>query len=210
MPYLFSMPIRRPLVIESIAGSGKSTELAIAYLEITNNPRGIVLFFDAVNAKDFPVFKKSMERTLEAASKLGSGKQIAVLFDGIDEIDGDSRVKTLELLRTMAQQPNTHVIASSRPGEFNPLRNEAMILHLLPIGPDQRVAFLKVRMDQSRRVPEKMKKIEKTIDFLSSDQLSNEIRNTPLILFFLCKLSMTDAGLDGIWNRAKLYEGIVK
>jgi hypothetical protein len=52
-------------------------------------------------------------------------------------------------------------------------------------------------------------KIAQVHTFLNSTIITDELKNTPLILFFICKLSI-DNELATITNRANLYETITK
>lgn len=99
----------------------------------------------------------------------------------------------------------------SRPSGFDAYSgDENTIIHFNAIDETDKKKFLTSRLRNLKIQEEDIeKKLQEIEDFLARNILGEDLKNTPLVLFFLCELS-TDDKLRNITGRSSLYEEIVR
>ncbi len=191
---------------------GKSTELAKFAKYIIGNNKYIWLFYSSkslspsLNSKDLI---KKIDSEIKLFSKFYLGKKIVLFFDWIDELKPEIKDEIKSYLINMNNK--IKVIISSRKSEFNEFWNENYnSIGFENLDNSTRNLFLTNRLKSLGINQNEIKiKISVIKKFLDSSIITNELKNTPLILYFLCVLSV-DNKLDKIKNRTTLYDEIVK
>ncbi|EKE27828.1 MAG: signal transduction protein [uncultured bacterium (gcode 4)] len=138
---------------------------------------------------------------------------IILIFDWIDELNREIRTDMINYItkkdNSKGNINSVKVIIGSRKSWFEEFwTNEYQIICFETINETTRNIFLKSRLISLNINEDEIEwKIVEIEWFLEWAVLDEELKNTPLILFFLCKLSH-DNKLQNIKNRASLYEEI--
>lgn len=133
-------------------------------------------------------------------------QNIVLFFDWIDEINSDYRKELINYLTKDLSQidKNIKIILGSRKSEFDEIWNDNYnTLSFYSLSQKQVDGFLKSRIINWFDKEYKLKKIN---EFLQKWIIDEELKNTPLVLYFLTQLS-----IEEIWkieNRAMLYDMI--
>ena len=172
----------------------------------------IPLFYSAKTHNTYDCIAKITE-DIKTVYETFPDKKIVVFFDGMDELDVILRAQVTDFLNKKIntdyeENKQIQVIMGSRASGFDELSESS--IHFDGINDDDKNNFLLSRL-RSLRVVENdiLLKLEEIKKFLATNILAEDLKNTPLILFFLCKLAV-DEKLEAIKNRSSLYEEVIK
>ena len=207
----------------------KSTELAKIWEEINTNKKFSntyeVIFYkmSEITTENYKNFIIKLEEISNLIEKY-KNKKVIIILDWIDELPDSfydenwiSFKSELKNFILKWSNKNKLIIAWSRKWEFNDIystnnkknKSNENVIHIRfkDIDRNSRNNFIKNRL-----INLWIKNIKDYINqiniFLRKDVLDEELKNTPLILFFLCVLSKNQ-NLKNIKNRAWLYEKII-
>ncbi len=216
--------LNSPSLVHILLGhvwDGKSTELARMKSEIDTDSKYesfVPLFYSARENSTNSIDK--ITEDIKVMREVSPEKQIVVFFDGIDELDGSIREKLVTYLKEINRDIHLEgrkirVIMGSRPSGFD--RYWDGNIHFESIPQRKRKEFLFSRLQSLKKdIPKSSFDIESKLQeieiFLTGNILDEDLKNTPLILYFLCEISVGDEnskGLSHIRNRADLYEEMI-
>ncbi len=190
-------------------GNGKSTELAKMKFEIDNNPNYISLFYTAKTHNRVNITEE-IRGNIDSLQTYFPEKKIVVFFDGIDELNRNIREDILAGLKEL-HSIWVKIILGSRPLWFDKYENvDIQTVHFGKIEINEREKFLRSRLENLGIWAEMMeKKLQEIEVFLEKPTLSEDIKETPLILYFLTELCV-NGELGTIKNRTDLYERMIE
>ncbi len=203
----------------------KSIELAKMARSLENNNRYIPIFYSSktINQNQkFNDIKNKINRDINVFKNAFPDKWIVLFFDWIDELNPEIKEEIKILLLNLGI--HIKVIIGSRKFEFNEFwrnsikSNKTIELstnsHYTSISFDNfdnntRQNYIKSRLKSLWVKEDELESKISVIDFfLNQSILEEELKNTPLIIYFLCILSK-DNEIESIKNRSQLYEKIV-
>jgi hypothetical protein len=208
---------QKRVVILANVGEGKSTQLAMWKDEIENNPayhNHIPMFYTASSCTN----PEQIQTEVQRIKHMFPQKQIVLFMDGIDEFSTEAKQTLQEQLKSsnsFGLGEDNHVIYGSRKAGFDEHGEEGKYtsLHFDKLKPNQTDDYLSQRLKSlgipTSNIEEHKERIQK---FLQQGMLEEDLKQTPLILYFLCQMSLSNGNksLEQIHNRAELYEEIVK
>ncbi|MDD2870907.1 MAG: hypothetical protein PHS49_02855 [Candidatus Gracilibacteria bacterium] len=215
MSILFS---NRASIISSSVGDGKSIELLKLKIEIDNNINMfnyITLFYTSKSLSKYDSFETIKSRIENDIFLLYhfTEQNIILFFDGIDEINTEYKDELKEYLingifetfSTYLNNNALNVLLGSRRTEFEEFGNNNYGNFSFNILNDNQIRnFLHNKISCTE---DKEKKLQKIIDFLKKGLIDSDLKNTPLVLYFLTQLSIRE--IECIDNRSNLYEIII-
>ncbi len=193
----------------------KSTQLAKIKEEIDTNIEYkdfIPLFYRAKDygkSDSYDSIIWEIESAIQLIGQRFLSKNIVIFFDGIDELDTIYKEDIKQKLLEKQHIVNLKVILWSRKSEFNEYPTDKYnSIWFDELSEEEIDIFIKDRLIwlgiKEEDVTKKIKEIE---EFLWKNIIEEELKSTPLILFFIVKLSF-EWNLENINNRAQLYKKI--
>lgn len=184
----------------------KSFHLGRLKLEFDNNLNYFTLFYKAwnINKSDtFENIKTRIELDIKLIKNFLPNQKIILFFDWIDELNFNYKDKIKKYLTIELEKKEINIILGTRKSEFNEYwGNNYTILSFKKLSDTEINTFLTniIQWDSW--------KINVIKIFLYKWILDDDLKRSPLILYFLTELSIDD--IEGIENRAFLYENIKK
>lgn len=214
-------------IITSHVGNGKSIEMANICKKLINdnqyNNEYLPLFYSKFSYLKTPLdvdkLKIKIKEDILLMKRNFPKKKIIIFFDWLDEIEWEYRYIMTEFLMNITKKGDIDVwelwtsslFIWARTWIFEQKENSSFdIIWFKTLDEKSRNEYIRSRLISSWIETEDLdKKIIEIDNFVTSNKLSPDIKDTKLILYFLCKLSV-DNSFSEIKNRADIYEKIVR
>lgn len=157
----------------------------------------------------FEDIQKQIVNDIQLISNILGHKKVVLFFDGIDELNLSIKDKLKEFLFSNKLK-NIKVIIWSRKSEYDTSSLEPYVsVWFEGISKLDKKHFFESRLLYLWVSQDKIEEhISKIYHFLEKGFLDDTIKNTPLVLYFLCTLS-SSGRLQHISNRSTLYDEMV-
>lgn len=201
----------KPMVLLAHVWEWKSIYLSHLF-DVISSQKNIFSLYYSTNTLSLSCFEdvqKQIVTDLQLISNIYGHKKIVLFFDGVDELDLSIKDKLKEFLFSNKLK-NIKVIIWSRKSEYDTSSLEPYVsVWFEGISKLDKKYFFESRLLHLWVSQDKIEEhISKIYHFLEKGFLDDTIKNTPLVLYFLCTLS-SSGRLQHISNRSTLYDEMV-